>query len=44
MNKELQGNIIIENQTYTLNIRQLDKYRYEITIPEIGVTTYPNAD
>ena len=29
----------MEEQTYTLNIRYPGKHAYEVTIPEIGVTT-----
>jgi hypothetical protein len=28
----------MERITYTLNVHQVDKYRYEVTIPEIGAT------
>lgn len=28
----------MEEKTYTLNVRQMDQFHYEVTIPEIGVT------
>jgi hypothetical protein len=28
----------MEEKTYTLNVRQVDKFRFEVTIPEIGAS------
>jgi hypothetical protein len=35
----------MEEKTYTLNIRQTGKYKYEVTVPEIGTSkTAPTLD
>lgn len=35
----------MEEETYTLHIRQAGKFQYEVTVPEIGVTkTAPTLD